>query len=192
LSLYYSNSCLLKYLSLILLNNFYDDQRDDRFNNIYKLIEEELWSCSDEDLIILFEFYSMSKKMNFNFKRVKKFKYFTNMVYQMIIYKIININVVDKRLPLNLLEVLLINGIEEKKSSIQLFKNLSRIEKSTQIEWNESEDKALNKLASRIEICNIAKEYYKLGYRHENILKWKELTNDTNEFIEIRNIEFDN
>ena len=52
--------------------------------------------------------------MNFNFKRVKKFKYFTNMVYQMIIYKIININVVDKRLPLNLLEVLLINGIEEK------------------------------------------------------------------------------
>ena len=37
----------------------------------------------------------------------------------------------------------------------------------------------------------IAKEYYKLGYRHENILKWKELTNDTNEFIEIRNIRFE-
>ena len=36
----------------------------------------------------------------------------------------------------------------------------------------------------------IAKEYYKLGYRHENILKWKELTNDINEFIEIRNVEF--
>lgn len=39
-------------------------------------------------------------------------------------------------------------------------------------------------------ICEIAKEYYKLGYRHENILKWKELTNDINEFIEIRNVEF--
>lgn len=191
LSMYYSNSSLLKCLSYILLNGFYAVQNETEINDVYKSMEEELWSCSDKDLIVLFEFYRMSKKMNFNFKKAKKFKHFSNVIYQMIIYKIININVIDKRQPLNLLEILLINGIEDKKISIRFFANLSIIEKYTQIEWDESEDVALSKLVSRIYVCEIAKEYYKLGYRHENILKWKELTNDTNEFIEIRNIRFE-
>lgn len=190
LTIYYSNSYLLKYIPYILLNGFYDKENEDKVNDIYKSMEEKLWKCSDMDLIILFEFYSMSKRMNFNFKKAKKFKHFSNMVYQMIIYKIININVTDKRLALNLLEILLVNGIEDKSTSVRLFANLSKIEKYTQIEWDEPEDIALNKLVNRMNICEIAKEYYKLGYRHENILKWKELTNDINEFIEIRNVEF--
>lgn len=44
---------------------------------------------------------------------------------------------------------------------------------------------------NRREICVIVSEYYKKGERNNNVLEWMELTKNSNEFVEIRNIEFE-
>ena len=191
LGAYYSKSSLLKYIVQLLLNHFRDDSKNSTLAEWYKTMEEELWACSKEDLIILCGFYWMSNRMNFNLTISKWFMHFSIEVYQMVIYKIINIDVIDEKLSLSLLYVLLENKIKDDEINVKLFINLSKIEEKTRIQSGDSEYIALKKFSIRIEVCNIARKYYRLGYRHENILKWKELTNDTNEFIEIRNIRFE-
>ena len=59
------------------------------------------------------------------------------------------------------------------------------------IELEDFEKEARNKINCRVEICVIAREYYKSGERNNNLLEWRKLTENMDEFVEIRNIEFE-
>lgn len=66
-----------------------------------------------------------------------------------------------------------------------------RLMKDTTIGVEDFEKEARHKLNCRREICVIVSEYYKKGERNNNVLEWMELTKNSNEFVEIRNIEFE-
>ena len=69
--------------------------------------------------------------------------------------------------------------------------NLPRLMQDTAISSEDFEKEARHKLNCRSKICEIAREYYKRGERNRNLLEWKELTKNPNEFVEIRTIEFE-
>ena len=56
---------------------------------------------------------------------------------------------------------------------------------------NDDEESAINKLNSRINACQLAAEFYKKALCMDIVSKWKEVSQNENEFIEIRNISFD-
>ena len=61
----------------------------------------------------------------------------------------------------------------------------------TVIADNDDEESAINKLNSRINACQLAAEFYKKALCMDIVSKWKEVSQNENEFIEIRNISFD-
>lgn len=109
----------------------------------------------------------------------------------MVVYKIINVSTDYLFLPLQLLYALVINDILTENDTQVLILNFPRLLQDTKIKKEDSEEIALYKLKCRREICIIAKEFYIRGRREDEILEWKNITNDQEEFVEIRNIEFD-
>ena len=55
----------------------------------------------------------------------------------------------------------------------------------------DSEQEALYKLRCRIISCKIAKELYVRGIKSDIVDGWKRISENKNEFIEIRNVVFD-
>ena len=53
-------------------------------------MEEKLWLHSEEDINLLQIFYLETSRIKINIKQMKRFGTFSNMVYQMAIYRIIN------------------------------------------------------------------------------------------------------
>lgn len=92
---------------------------------------------------------------------------------------------------LRLLYALVVNNIIVERETKLLFINLPRLMKDTTIGVEDFEKEARHKLNCRREICVIVSEYYKKGERNNNVLEWMELTKNSNEFVEIRNIEFE-
>lgn len=90
-----------------------------------------------------------------------------------------------------LLYALVVNNIIVERETKLLFINLPRLMKDTTIGVEDFEKEARHKLNCRREICVIVSEYYKKGERNNNVLEWMELTKNSNEFVEIRNIEFE-
>ena len=68
---------------------------------------------------------------------------------------------------------------------------LLKLKDETVIKQTDSEQEALYKLRCRIISCKIAKELYVRGAKSDIIDGWKRISENKNEFIEIRNIIFD-
>ncbi|MFR2171468.1 MAG: hypothetical protein ACLS54_12645 [Anaerostipes hadrus] len=154
-------------------------------------MEEKLWLYSEDDIKLLQIFYLEISRIKININKMKRFHDFSKSVYQMIIYKIINTEISNIMPGLRLLYALVVNNVIVEKEAKVLFINLPKLMKNTTIKVNDSEKEALHKLNCRREICIIASEYYKKGKRDGNILEWMELTKNTDEFVEIRNIKFE-
>ena len=92
---------------------------------------------------------------------------------------------------LRLLYALVVNNISTEYEKNVLFINLPRLMEKTAIRVEDFEKEARNKINCRVEICVIAREYYKSGERNNNLLEWRKLTENMDEFVEIRNIEFE-
>ena len=166
----------------------------EKFNfseDIYTNMEEKLWLHSEEDINLLQIFYLETSRIKINIKQMKRFGTFSNMVYQMAIYRIINTEISNVMPVLWLLYALVVNNIIVERETKLLFINLPRLMKDTTIGVEDFEKEARHKLNCRREICVIVSEYYKKGERNNNVLEWMELTKNSNEFVEIRNIEFE-
>lgn len=159
--------------------------------DIYTNMEEKLWLHSEEDINLLQIFYLETSRIKIDIKQMKRFGTFSNMVYQMAIYRIINTEISNVMPVLRLLYALVVNNIIVERETKLLFINLPRLMKDTTIGVEDFEKEARHKLNCRREICVIVSEYYKKGERNNNVLEWMELTKNSNEFVEIRNIEFE-
>ena len=84
-----------------------------------------------------------------------------------------------------------ISNIQKEKYINSLLGWIIRPQKKWTISNEDFEKEARHKLNCRREICVIVSEYYKKGERNNNVLEWMELTKNSNEFVEIRNIEFE-
>lgn len=78
------------------------------------------------------------------------------------------------------------------KTEIQtLLVCLLKLQDETVIKQTDSEQEALYKLRCRIISCKIAKELYVRGIKSDIVDGWKRISENKNEFIEIRNVVFD-
>ena len=109
----------------------------------------------------------------------------------MVVYRVINIEISNIMPILRLLYALVVNNISTEYEKNVLFINLPRLMEKTAIRVEDFEKEARNKINCRVEICVIAREYYKSGERNNNLLEWRKLTENMDEFVEIRNIEFE-
>lgn len=182
---YYNASNVLEFIEKLLLEKFNFSE------DIYTNMEEKLWLHSEEDINLLQIFYLETSRIKINIKQMKRFGTFSNMVYQMAIYRIINTEISNVMPVLWLLYALVVNNIIVERETKLLFINLPRLMKDTTIGVEDFEKEARHKLNCRREICVIVSEYYKKGERNNNVLEWMELTKNSNEFVEIRNIEFE-
>lgn len=189
---YYVDSNALGFIGKVLLEKLEEPiKKSDLKKDIYIDMEEKLWLYSEDDIKLLQIFYWESSRIKININKMKRFNDFSKSVYQMIIYKIINTEISNIMPDLRLLYALVVNNIIVEKEAKVLFINLPKLMKNTAIKVDDSEKEALHKLNCRREICIIASEYYKKGKRDGNILEWMELTKNTDEFVEIRNIKFE-
>lgn len=136
-------------------------------------------------------FYLEISRMKFAIKKTEKFKVFSKSVYKMVVYRVINIEISNIMPILRLLYALVVNNISTEYEKNVLFINLPRLMEKTAIRVEDFEKEARNKINCRVEICVIAREYYKSGERNNNLLEWRKLTENMDEFVEIRNIEFE-
>lgn len=182
---YYNASNVLEFIEKLLLEKLNISE------DIYTNMEEKLWLHSEEDINLLQIFYLETSRIKIDIKQMKRFGTFSNMVYQMAIYRIINTEISNVMPVLRLLYALVVNNIIVERETKLLFINLPRLMKDTTIGVEDFEKEARHKLNCRREICVIVSEYYKKGERNNNVLEWMELTKNSNEFVEIRNIEFE-
>lgn len=136
-------------------------------------------------------FYLEISRMKFAIEKAEKFKVFSKSVYKMVVYRVINIEISNIMPILGLLYALVVNNISTEYEKNVLFINLPRLMEKTAIRVEDFEKEARNKINCRVEICVIAREYYKSGERNNNLLEWRKLTENMDEFVEIRNIEFE-
>ena len=183
---YYVDSSILEFIEKAFLERFKLKK------DIYIKMEEKIWMYSENDIRLLEIFYLESSRMKINIDKMKSLCDFSKSIYQMVVYKIVNTEISNNIMPaLQLLYVLVMNDIIVEKEAKVLFINIPKLMKDTTIKVEDSEKEARHKLNCRREICMIASEYYKKGKRNSNILEWKKLTKNTNEFVEIRNIRFE-
>lgn len=177
---YYESIYVLPFIEHILMQHeeFDEDMR-------------KIWLCSEKDIKLLRLFYFECNRMQFNITEKAQLYDFSKVIYQIVVYKIINVSTDYLFLPLQLLYALVINDILTENDTQVLILNFPRLLQDTKIKKEDSEEIALYKLKCRREICIIAKEFYIRGRREDEILEWKNITNDQEEFVEIRNIEFD-
>ena len=187
---YYCDSNVPQFVGKVLLGMLENEFKINDQSKEYMKMEETLWLCSEDDIKLLRFFYSDYSEMGCDIKKIEKLNDFSKIVYQMVVYKIINTELDSIRPALQLLYELIGNGINTEEETKRLFINLPRLMEETTIRTEDLEGKALHKLNCRREICIIAREFYKKGKRDKNIVEWKELTQNSNEFVEIRNIKF--
>ena len=81
---YYNASNVLEFIEKLLLEKLNISE------DIYTNMEEKLWLHSEEDINLLQIFYLETSRIKIDIKQMKRFGTFSNMVYQMAIYRIIN------------------------------------------------------------------------------------------------------
>ena len=187
---YYSDSSVPQFIEKVLFEKSADKfDESNEIIDIYKKMEEKLWIYSENDIELLQIFYFEINRMKFDIRKMEKFCNFSNIVYQMAVYRIINTEI-NKLIPvLQLLYALIVSEITTEKETKRLFINLPMLMENTTIKMEDFEEEARNKLNCRREIGEIAGEFYKRGERNKSVLSWIELTKNPEEFVEIRNIE---
>lgn len=189
---YYLSSTVLELIEKVLLEKLEPDTMELNENKeIYSRLEEKIWLYSEENITLLQNFYLASIRMKFNIAEMEKVNAFSKVAYKMVVYRIINAEVANIVPALDLLYALVVNNVITEMETNVLFMNLPRLMQDTAISSEDFEKEARHKLNCRSKICEIAREYYKRGERNRNLLEWKELTKNPNEFVEIRTIEFE-
>ena len=113
-----------------------------------------------------------------------------SMVFKTSVCKVISSEILHNMPALKLCHSLVKNGLSSRDELQILIASLSKLEDETSIIQTDSEQEALYKLRCRIIACEIAKELYVRGIESDSIDEWKRISQNQNEFIEIRNIVF--
>lgn len=161
--------------------------------NVKILLEDfrkDIWLCDDQGLSLLKDFYDVLYVNNFNLKDKDIIFDYANLVFESSLYRAITCNIFHAIPSLQLCYSLMQNDILPEIELKVLIASLPKLQEETVILKNDTEQEAIYRLKCRIITCKIAKELYVKGIREESIMQWKKVSEDRNEFIEIRNIKF--
>ncbi len=153
---------------------------------------KNIWLCDNRGLEMLKDYFDMLFAYRVPLEENKKISSYSEVAFQVSVYKIVSNEILHCLPAVELCYSLLLNGVFLEFELQLLVASLPKFEMETTIISADSEQEALGKLACRIRICQIAKELYMRGIKDGNIEQWKKISENNEEFIEIRKIHFEN
>lgn len=153
--------------------------------------QKDIWLCNEKELSLLIDFYGVLSMEHYNFLDDNIVLTYAKAVFEISVSRIASCDIFKGITILKLCHLLVKNNISSTMGDKILIASLEKLKENTIILETDVEWEALYRLRCRILSCNIAKELYVRGIKSESILLWKEISEDVNEFVEIRNVNFD-
>ena len=149
----------------------------------------ELWLSEEKDIKMLGSYYMLLRNSRRDVTTFEETYSFWNNVFRFSIYRVLSSETMQLD-ALRLCHSLLLFKYPKEDELELLFVALDQLIGITTIIDDDEEQEAINKILCRIWSCRIAAELYKQGSRTEMVLRWKEISENRDESMEIRNIEF--
>ena len=180
----YQNSIVIELAEASLLYNT---------NSTFKFedFENKIWLSSEQEFDLFKDFFDMIYVNHFKLEDNDIMVKCVDIIFKNLIYKVMSSERCVNISALNVCASLINAGIDIKNEIQILLTCLFKLYKETAIEQTDSEQETLHKLRCRILSCKIAKELYRRGIQAEILEDWKKISEDENEFVELRNINFD-
>lgn len=155
-----------------------------------KKIKKAIWLANNDEIGLARDFYDIlwANKYSIEDDLISEC---TDLIFEAVAYKMLNSRDVELEKILLLLYSLLKNGIFLENELQILDAGLLKLIDETHIDEEDSEQDALSKLKCRIKACQIAEELYSKGVKIGAIDEWKLISQNENEFIEVRRIAFE-
>lgn len=158
---------------------------------VFEDFQKNIWLCDEQELNLFTDFYDALFVNHFKLQEDDTVLACAKMVFKISVYKLVSGEIFHIMPALKLCYSLVNNRIFAEMELQILTASLSKLQEETTIIQTDSEQEALYKLRCRIMACQIAKQLYTQGIKSESIDEWKKISENSNEFIEIRNIAFD-
>lgn len=155
-----------------------------------KEFKKNLWKISKYEMGVLKGYIEFLKESGNELKQFPGLIKLWNEIFNYAVYKIFN-NETGMLEGIQLCQALIGFKLPESEELEMLLSALEELENCTSFQEEDNENEVKVKLLSRIEACRLASMLYKSGIKEEIVLKWKTINQDTEEFIEIRRIEFE-
>lgn len=165
---------------------FVDDAKFD-----FEEFQNNIWLIDEQELGLFKDFYDALYINNFRLQNIDILLKCSDILFKISIYRVISGEILHNMSALKLCYALIKNEIVLEIEVQTLLACLLKLKDETAIKQTDSEQEALYKLRCRIISCKIAKELYVRGVKSDIIDEWKRISENENEFIEIRNIVFD-
>lgn len=178
----YNNSITIDMTEACFVNNTKFD---------FEEFQNKIWLIDEQELGLLKDFYDALYINHFMLQNNELLLKCSNLLFKISIYRVISSELIHNMSALKLCYALIQNEIVLEIEVQTLLACLLKLKDETVIKQTDSEQEALYKLRCRIISCKIAKELYVRGTKSDIIDGWKRISENKNEFIEIRNIIFD-
>ena len=153
--------------------------------------QNKIWLSNEQELGLTKDFYDVLYINDFKLQNNDMLLKCSNMLFRISIYRVISSEILHNMAALKLCYAIIKNEIVLKTEIQTLLVCLLKLQDETVIKQTDSEQEALYKLRCRIISCKIAKELYVRGIKSDIVDGWKRISENKNEFIEIRNVVFD-
>lgn len=180
----YQNSIVIEMAEASLIYNTNSKFKFEDFQN-------RIWLSSEQEFDLFKDFFDMIYVNHFELEDNDIMVKCADIIFKNLIYKVMSSERCVNISALNVCASLINAGIDIKNEIQILLTCLFKLYKETAIEQTDSEQETLHKLRCRILSCKIAKELYRRGIQAEILEDWKKISEDENEFVELRNINFD-
>lgn len=153
--------------------------------------QNKIWLSNEQELGLTKDFYDVLYINDFKLQNNDMLLKCSNMLFRISIYRVISSEILHNMAALKLCYAIIKNEVVLKTEIQTLLVCLLKLQDETVIKQTDSEQEALYKLRCRIISCKIAKELYVRGIKSDIVDGWKRISENKNEFIEIRNVVFD-
>ena len=157
----------------------------------YAEIKREIWLATIEELDLLKSLYNVLHVLKYDIRKDICISKCTDIIYDAVVFEVVNSKGEELEKILALIQALINNNILNKRLLYIIDVALLKMIDRTCIENDDTEQDALKKLKCRILACKIAKKLFLNGIELKSIDEWKRISQNSNEFIEIRCIEFE-
>ena len=155
-------------------------------------LKKQLWLNKPEEWKLYVQLFLNLYKNEFKFNCSEKLMNLVSEIFKVTLYKINSSEILSIKYVLQICEVLIRSNVQISEETISLLDIcLIKLRTETYVDETETESNAIYKLKCRIITCKIAQQLFKKGIQLNSIEDWKNISEDKNEFSEIRQVVFE-
>ncbi len=154
-------------------------------------LKNNLWICDGSNVNLVRNFIYILNRYDIKVENNEDMYKCLQQVASILAYRLMNADLSDAKEFISILTTLEKNECLSEEIIDLLALKLELLLEETVLERYDGERMVFDKMHCRIEACKLAAQLYKKKYEMPIILKWKLISENTDEFIEIRKIEFE-